>query len=183
MQPCSRRDFLSIGTGFIATCLAPPSGLAALLPDTGARSLSFYHTHTGEHLTVRYFSNNTYRPAAMQQVNTILRDHRTGDIETIDPQLIDALYQVKRHLKTDDPFHIISGYRSPKTNAMLRKRGAGVAKSSYHMQGRAIDVRLPGHTTASLRHACIDLHCGGVGYYPRSDFVHMDTGAVRNWNG
>jgi uncharacterized protein YcbK (DUF882 family) len=112
-----------------------------------------------------------------------LRDHRTGDMEAMDVRLMDLLYTVSQRLCSGATFHIISGYRSPQTNARLRKRSTGVAKFSYHMLGRAIDIRLPGCATRKLRQACLDLEIGGVGYYPRSDFVHVDTGAFRTWNG
>ena len=184
MGSCSRRNFIKkIGTGFLATCLVPASGWSALLPDSTRRSLSFYNTHTGERLGVCYFKNGAYCPGAMGQINHILRDHRTGDIEAMDARLMDLLYTVNLRLGSCSSFHIISGYRSPKTNALLRKNSTGVAKFSYHMLGRAIDIRLPGCDTRKLRQACLDLEFGGVGYYPRSDFVHVDTGAFRTWNG
>ncbi len=183
MGSCSRRAFLKIGTGLLATCLAPTTTWAALLPDITRRSLSLFNTHTGERIGVCYFENGAYCPAAMGKINHILRDHRTGTIETIDPRLMDLLFTVNQRLGSCSPFHIISGYRSPKTNARLRKQSTGVAKFSYHMLGRAIDIRLPGCDTRKLRQACQDLKIGGVGYYPRSDFVHVDTGDFRTWNG
>jgi uncharacterized protein YcbK (DUF882 family) len=183
MSQCSRRAFLKIGTGFLATCLLPSAGWSALAPDDTRRSLSFYNTHTGERLSVCYFKDGAYRPDAMARINHILRDHRTGDIKAIDPSLLDLLVGVHRQLGCSTPFHIISGYRSPKTNAQLRKQTTGVAKYSYHILGRAIDIRLPGCDTRQLRMVCLDLKKGGVGYYPRSDFVHLDTGAFRTWKG
>ena len=183
MSRCSRRRFLKIGTGFLATCFLPSMGWSAQSPDHARRSLSFYNTHTDERLSVCYYENGTYCSDAMDRINYILRDHRTGDIQTMDPNLLDLLVCVQRQLGCDTPFHIISGYRSPKTNAMLRKRTTGVAKYSYHMLGRAIDIRLPGCDTRKLRRTCLELREGGVGYYPRSDFVHLDTGDVRTWKG
>jgi uncharacterized protein YcbK (DUF882 family) len=183
MRACSRREFLAIGGGALATFLIPTWGQAAWQPDAGTRSLSFYHTHTGERLSVCYFRNGRYQSGAIERINSLLRDHRTGDIEPIDRRLIDDLYRVKQQLGSDAVFHVISGYRSPQTNSMLRKKSSGVAKFSYHMLGRAIDIRIPGCKTALVRDACIDLQCGGVGYYPRSDFVHLDTGAIRAWRG
>ena len=184
MGSCSRRHFIKkIGTGFLATCLVPATGWSALLPDSTRRALSFYNTHTGERLGVCYYKNGAYCPGAMGQINRILRDHRTGDIEDMDARLMDLLFTVSQRLGGCSPFHIISGYRSPQTNARLRKQSTGVAKFSYHMLGRAIDIRLPGCDTHKLRQACLDLKFGGVGYYPRSDFVHLDTGAFRTWNG
>ena len=183
MGCCSRRDFLTIGTGLLATCLGPATGWSALLPDRSRRSLSLFNTHTSERLGVCYFENGAYCPDAMKRINHILRDHRTGDLEAMDTRLMDLLFTVNQRLGTGSPFHIISGYRSPRTNARLRKQSSGVAKFSYHMLGRAIDIRLPGCDTHKLRQTCLDLKRGGVGYYPRSDFVHLDTGAFRTWNG
>jgi len=183
MSHCSRRDFMKIGTGLLASCFLPSAGWGSLLPDHTRRSLSFYNTHTGERLSVCYFKHGAYRPDAMAKINHILRDHRTGEIKAMDPALLDLLACVHRQLGCSTPFHIISGYRSPKTNAQLRKRTTGVAKFSYHMLGQAIDIRLPGCKTRQLRKVCMDLKEGGVGYYPRSDFVHIDTGAFRTWKG
>lgn len=183
MRSCSRRDFLKLGTGFLASCLVPATGWSALLPDNSHRSLAFFNTHTGERLSACYFNKGAYCPDALQQINHILRDHRTGDVESMDPLLMDLLFTVHRRLEAGSCFHIISGYRSPKTNSQLRKRSSGVAKFSFHMLGRAIDFRLPGYDTRKLRQVCLDLKLGGVGYYSRSDFVHVDTGAIRTWNG
>ncbi len=183
MTRYTRRDFLRIGSGFMAASLAPTCAWSALLPEHSRRSLAFYNTHTGERLNVCFYKDGLYCSDAMQQVNTILRDHRTGDVHAMDTRLIDLLYRVNQRLKPGAPFHIISGYRSPKTNNQLRKNSNGVAKFSFHMLGRAIDIRLPGCDTRKLRQACLDLKLGGVGYYARSDFVHVDTGAVRTWNG
>ncbi len=183
MGSCNRRDFLKRGAGFLTTCLVPATGWAALLPDNSRRSLSFFNTHTGERLAVCYFKNGAYCPDALQKINHVLRDHRSGDIEVMDPRLMDMLFTVNQRLGSCSSFHIISGYRSPKTNARLRKRSSGVAKFSYHTLGRAIDIRLPGCDTRQLRQACLNMQLGGVGYYPRSDFVHVDTGAFRTWNG
>ena len=183
MNHCSRRDFIKIGTGLLATCLLPSVAWPALSADISRRTLSFYNTHTGEELTTCYFKNGAYRPDALDRINYILRDHRTGDIKAMDPQLMDLLNSVSRQLECTAPFHILSGYRCPKTNNRLRKQTSGVAEFSYHIIGRAIDIRLPGCDTRQLRKACLDLRVGGVGYYPRSDFVHVDTGDFRIWNG
>ncbi|MGD8702106.1 MAG: DUF882 domain-containing protein [Desulfosarcina sp.] len=183
MSHCSRRDFIKIGSGLLSTCLLPSAGWSALSPDNSHRTLSFYNTHTREELVTCYFKNGAYCPDAMGRINHILRDHRTGDIKAIDPQLMDLLNSVIRELDCSGPFHILSGYRSPQTNDRLRKQKSGVAKSSYHVLGRAIDIRLPGCDTRHLRNACLDLKLGGVGYYPRYDFVHLDTGSYRIWNG
>jgi len=182
MSHYSRRDFIKIGTGFLSTCLLPSAGWSTLSPDNSRRTLSFYNTHTGEARSTCYYKNGTFRPDAMGRINCIFRDHCTGDIEAMDPQLMDLLNSVNRQLGCNAPFHILSAYRSPQTNDRLRKQRSGVANSSYHILGRAIDIRLPGCDTRQLRKACLDLKLGGVDYYPRSDFVHVDTGAFRTWN-
>ncbi len=183
MGHCSRRIFLKRSTVFIATCLVPLPATAALTPDPASRVLAFFNTHTGERLRITYYKNGAYHPNALQQIDHILRDHRTGDMVAMDPRLLDLLYGVKCRLAVDAPFHIISAYRSPQTNAMLRKQGSGVAKRSYHLLGRAIDIRLPGCDTRKLKRTCLALRGGGVGYYAKSDFVHVDTGEIRTWSG
>ena len=147
------------------------------------RELSFYDTHTGKRLEVVYWRDGDYDAAGLEQVNQFLSDFRTGDIVEIDPLLLDVIYDVRASLGSDATYQVISAYRSPKTNEMLRDRSAssGVAKKSQHLLGKAIDVRLEGVPTAELRDAAIRLQRGGVGYYEDSDFVHMDTGRVRRW--
>jgi uncharacterized protein YcbK (DUF882 family) len=145
------------------------------------RSLAFVNTHTGETLSCAYFAAGRYDPASLSRVNHFLRDFRTGDVHPIDPGVLDILFELRNRADRDDPFHVISGYRSPQTNALLRSRSSGVAAHSLHVEGRAIDVRLPGFPTRRLREIALDLRRGGVGYYPASDFVHVDTGRVRFW--
>ncbi|MBI2752112.1 MAG: DUF882 domain-containing protein [Betaproteobacteria bacterium] len=144
------------------------------------RALAFCHTHTGERLEIAYFARGEYQPAALSRVDRLLRDFRTGETHPIDPRLLDTLNALCA-VCGGGVFEIISGYRSVKTNAMLRQAAGGVAAHSLHLEGRAIDVRLTGFRTARLRDAAIALGRGGVGYYPGSDFVHLDTGRVRNW--
>jgi uncharacterized protein YcbK (DUF882 family) len=112
-----------------------------------------------------------------------MRDHRTGETKSIDPRLLDLLYAVKKRLGATQPFHIISGYRSPKTNAILRKNAGGVARKSLHIEGKAVDIRLPDAELSALRKVTMDLRGGGVGYYPKSDFIHVDLGLLRYWTG
>ena len=159
-----------------ATAL-PGFALASAAP----RGLRFYHTHTGEKLDVVYHENGDYLPDALDQVNYLLRDFRSEDVFPIDPALLDFLHAAQDRLGSAGRFEIISAYRSPKTNEMLRKRGGGVARRSQHMKGKAIDVRLSNIQTADLRQASLDIAHGGVGYYPNSNFVHLDTGRVRFW--
>ena len=145
-----------------------------------SRTVSFVHTHTGETLSCCYF-RGAYDSAALNDVNHFLRDFRTGDVHEIDPQLLDVLYELKVLANRDEPFEVISGYRSPATNNMLHERSNGVASRSLHMEGRAIDIRLAGFSTRKLRDLALSMQRGGVGYYQASDFVHVDTGRVRFW--
>jgi uncharacterized protein YcbK (DUF882 family) len=156
----------------------PVLGAATLLP---ARSLKFVHTHTGETLTAPYFEGGLYSNPCLNQVNYLLRDFRTGESHPIDPSLLDILYEVQTLANHDAPFEIISGYRSPKTNAMLHAHSNGVAEHSQHLLGKAIDVRLTGYSTRALSEHARSLSRGGVGFYAGSDFVHIDTGSVRFW--
>ncbi len=148
------------------------------------RILAFNHTHTRERVDLAYAINDQYVPDALKTLNRFMRDHYSGTVGQMDPQLFDLLHQVRQALGgTSLPaFEVISGYRCPETNNHLRNsRGGGVAKRSLHMEGKAIDVRLPGVPLAELRDAAISLEVGGVGYYPSEQFVHIDTGKVRRW--
>jgi len=139
--------------------------------------------HTNERVQSTYWADGDYLADGLAAINTVLRDHRTGETHPIDPHLLNMLHLL--HLKMDSrrEFHVISGYRSPQTNAQLNSKSSGVAKRSLHMQGMAIDIRLPGNALADLRNAALSLQTGGVGYYPGSDFIHIDTGHVRQWHG
>ncbi len=161
-----------------------PGATAVELNDaqaSDARMLSFYHTHTGKTLDVVYYENGDYAESGMGQINAFLLDFRTGDVAEMDPKLMDILYDVRAELGSDETYEVISAFRSPKTNEMLRSRSGGVARNSQHLLGNAIDVRLRGVDTAELRDTALALQRGGVGYYQKSDFVHMDTGRVRRW--
>ncbi len=179
----SRRRFCRhLGAGIAAAACTPlwPAKLAAAAP--GLRALSFQHTHTGESLAIPYVRDGLYVPEALARIDYVLRDHYDGSVHPIDRDLLDILYAVAVETGTRSPFRVISGYRSPATNEMLRKRGPGVSRNSLHMQGRAIDVRLDDADTASLRDAGLAVARGGVGYYRTADFVHFDTGRVRRWS-
>lgn len=184
----SRRAFLAtlavglpcLGVAQDAIASAPsasPAALSALTP----RELRFLHTHTGERLTVEYFQQGEYLPDALSTVNHFLRDFRTGEIHDIDAGLLDLLHTLTNLTGSSRPFQVISGFRSPKTNAMLRQHSEGVAAGSLHMVGQAIDIRLSDVPLPKLRSAALSAKRGGVGYYPASDFVHVDTGRVRFW--
>jgi uncharacterized protein YcbK (DUF882 family) len=145
------------------------------------RQLDFYHTHTGKSLSVVYHDGSHYIPAALEQINNYLSDFRNGAVHSIDPDTLDILFRLRAHFGGSGTFEIISGYRSPETNALLRAKGRDVAKRSLHMEGKAIDARLRGVDTTELRDTAINLQLGGVGYYKNSDFVHVDSGRVRTW--
>jgi uncharacterized protein YcbK (DUF882 family) len=172
----SRRHFLATLAAAVPSAVRP-SPLAA----AEARALRFAHTHTGERLTVEYFAGGSYLQDALATVNHFLRDFRTGEIHSIDTGLLDLLHGLSRLTGSARPFQIISGYRSPATNDMLRHQSEGVAAGSLHMQGQAVDIRLGDVPLPKLRRAALAVHRGGVGYYPSSDFVHVDTGRVRTW--
>ena len=147
----------------------------------GHRTLSFEHTHTGEKLKLTYFERGNYIENALHEINYLLRDFRTDEVHSIDTALLDQLFDLKQALGFNKPFHILSGYRSPFTNAQLRKHSRGVAEHSFHLQGRAIDIRVEGISSKTIRNAALAMAQGGVGYYPRNNFVHLDTGRYRTW--
>lgn len=174
----SRRAFTRSLVGAAGLLLLAPRRLRALpVP----RELSFVNLHTREELSLVYRDADGYRRDALAQLDVLLRDFRTEEVHPIDPGLFDLLSAVHARTGSRAPFQIISGYRSPATNEMLRSHSDGVAAGSMHVVGRAIDVRLPDVPTARLRDAGLALARGGVGYYRASDFVHLDTGRVRRW--
>lgn len=184
-----RRAFLGLGAVAAAGTLIPSKVQAATAVSSAAvkapqRSLSFFNTHTGERLKTTYCTGGCYVPDSLLELNHILRDFRLNEVKPIDPRVFDLLHELGGTLETDQPFHIISGYRSPQTNAMLRERGGaatGVASHSLHMVGQAIDIRVPGVKLEHLRDAAKSLKIGGVGFYPNLNFVHVDVGRVRYW--
>ena len=179
----SRRRFLRgvlMGVPAAVALGGPGRALASALED---RSLEFINTHTGETLKAAYFKAGSYCADTLREFDHLLRDHRSGEVAHMDRGLFDLLHQVATLSGKDARFEVISGYRSPATNAMLNARSSGVAKRSLHMDGRAIDVRLAGYRTDRVRDLALSLKAGGVGYYRKSDFVHLDTGRVRTWGG
>jgi len=150
---------------------------------TAPRIVAVRNLHTGERLEACYWENGRLVPDACAALEKVLRDHRTGEVHKIDAGLYDILTAMAAKLEKRPSFEIISGYRSPRTNAALNAASSGVATRSLHMDGKALDVRLPGAQLAHLQKAALGLKRGGVGYYPRSNFVHVDTGRVRQWSG
>lgn len=181
-HPLNRRSFVKLGLLAAAAVVAPPAPLAFGKGASAAeKSLAFYNTHTGEKLNTVYWAEGHYLSQSLREINYILRDARTDQIHDIDPGLLDLLFVIHKAIDAPQSFHVISGYRSPETNAYLRAHSRGVAQHSLHLVGRAIDIRCPGRELRAVRKAAIALRGGGVGYYPKSDFVHIDTGRVRYW--
>lgn len=175
----NRRIFLGAA---LAAATTPAFARSQRRSPDQPRVLSFHHLHTNERLTLPYRQGDHYQRRSLERLNHFFRDFRTGDITAIDPRLYDTLFDIKQALGHDDAvFEILSGYRSPKTNAMLMRTSRAVAQRSLHMTGKAIDVRLGDIPTRSIRDVAVRLSRGGVGYYSRSDFVHLDTGNVRQW--
>jgi uncharacterized protein YcbK (DUF882 family) len=176
--PIPRRRFIGLA---LAATLAPRA--LAAEDDDGDRRLSFFNTHTSESVDVVYWSRGKYVEPALKAIDTVLRDHRTGEIASMDKDLLDLLFALRSALEARQPFHVISGFRSKQSNEYLRGLSArsGVAKDSQHTKAKAVDVRVPGHDLARVRDAALDLRLGGVGFYPVSGFVHLDVARVRSW--
>lgn len=163
-----------------ALCAIPKKAKAAKAGQS--KALHFLNLHTGEKMDVSYFAKGRYSPAALKDISYLFRDHRTGAIKTIDPHLLDYLYGISVKLQTrSSPFHIISGYRTPETNAILCRESGNVAKNSLHIQGKAVDIRLPDRKISAVRRVAVSLKKGGVGYYPSENFIHVDVGDIRCW--
>lgn len=175
----NRRRFLRWGLAAAAVALPVPAWAATLA--TTKRRLSFVNLHTDETLTALYWSNGSYQHNAVQDINYLLRDFRTGDVYPIDLRLLDLLYTLQHKVRSRSPFQVISGYRSPATNAKLAALSDGVARRSYHTKGMAIDIALADRRLPTLHQAALALRAGGVGFYPKPGFVHVDVGPVRTW--
>jgi uncharacterized protein YcbK (DUF882 family) len=174
----NRRRFIADCAFIAGIALMSPLSVLAMGEN---RTLAFRHTHTGESERLTYWRDGSYLTENLQLLDNLLRDHRTDESIPMDRALLDKLYQLQRIVGGCGEFEIISAYRSPKTNRMLRSKSSGVAKRSLHMQGRAIDIRLPGCDLKQLRDSALALKAGGVGYYPKSNFIHLDTGQFRYW--
>jgi uncharacterized protein YcbK (DUF882 family) len=194
----SRRSFMKFGAAAATLMMTPRLVSAGISPDSsqvapaGAapdsipdaapeKMLSFYNTRTGEEWNRVYWCQGDYVPEALEEINYLLRDHRTNEVREIDPRLLDLLYDLNEKLNSRGPFLVVSGYRSPETNALLRRRSRRIARNSLHMEGMAVDMRLPDRSIRQLARVALSLKSGGVGYYPRRHFVHVDTGKVRRW--
>jgi uncharacterized protein YcbK (DUF882 family) len=180
----ARRDFMKMGLLALGAMAARDVSAASRRPrPMGERRIAFYNTHTSEAIDAVYWSEGAYVPEGLRLIDRVLRDHRTGSVQPMDRRLLDLLFQLRTSLGTTKPFHIISGFRSPESNAYLRglSLASGVAKQSQHMLGRAIDIRVPGVALEQLRATALAMKKGGVGFYPKSNFVHVDVGRVRRW--
>jgi uncharacterized protein YcbK (DUF882 family) len=186
----TRRLLVKAGLLGAATAAVPIRARAAqwaiepanlILRPSTTRALSFYNVHTGETLKTVYFENGVYLPDALREVNYFFRDFRANLVKAIDPGLLDLLHRIHRTLDTSQPFNLISGYRSPATNAWLAGQSEGVARHSLHMYGMASDISVQGRSLALVQIVALAMRGGGVGYYPRSGFVHVDIGRVRRW--
>ncbi len=176
----ARRRFLQLGLTVMACSVATPA--MAMMPRIkGVKELAFHNLHTDERLHVAYWKDGTYSRPALSRVNQILRDYRSGEVCAMHPNLMDLLHDLQARLGNTNSFEIISGYRSPRTNAMMASYSDGVAKHSYHTKGMAVDIRLPGTPLAKIHNVALAMRRGGVGYYPDSQFVHVDVGPVRRW--
>lgn len=176
----TRRRFIQLGLSTLACTVAMPA-LASFPRIKGDKSLAFHNLHTDERLSIVYWQNGEYVPNAHARINHILRDHYSGDVYPIDMHLIDLLYDLQTRLHNDRPIEVISGYRSPRTNLELASISTGVAKNSYHTKGMAIDIRMSGVPLPVLHNTALEMRRGGVGYYPDSQFVHVDVGPRRFW--
>lgn len=177
-----RRDVLKMGlAAAIGSCVPLISAKSAYASNYGSWRVAFQHSHTGESFSGVYRVGDKYLPEAFERLSYVMRDFRTGESFPMDPHLLDIVSTIQKKTNTSKTLHVLSGYRSPTTNAMLRKASTGVAKNSMHMYGQAADIRMPGYSTATLRSIAKSLRAGGVGYYPRSNFVHVDTGDIRSW--
>lgn len=176
-----RRAFLGLGLVGAAALTFMPRAVMASAGAVNGRTLGFFNTHTNEILKATFWHDGVYDKGAIRDINQILRDHRSGEVYAMDLQLLDFLVDLHRRTGSGKPFEIISGYRSPQSNATLASASSGVAKKSLHMQGKAIDIRLRDVKLKTLRETAIAMKAGGVGFYPKSDFLHVDTGRVRYW--
>jgi len=174
-----RRDILGYAGAAAAALIAAPAIAMPRAPSK--RALAFYNLHTGESLNLVYWADGSYLSDATQRIEYLLRDFRNDKVHAIDPKLLDLLTDLRGRLNTTAAFEVISGYRSPETNAMLHRASEGVATNSLHLEGRAIDLRVPDRALAAVHRVALEMQAGGVGYYPRSDFVHVDVGRVRRW--
>jgi uncharacterized protein YcbK (DUF882 family) len=175
----TRRGFLQLGMSGLVCAVATPAIAVPRMRDM--REIAFHNLHTDEKLRITYWKQGRYSRNAMDKINHILRDHYSGEVFPMSPRLIDMLYDLQARLHQDGPIEVISAYRSPQTNMMLASYSDGVAKHSYHTRGMAIDIRMQNAPLPKLYKTALNMRRGGVGYYPDSEFVHVDVGPLRRW--
>jgi len=181
-QPYSRRTFLKITLTTLAALQFPLDAFAQHTDITGTeRRLHFYNIHTGECFHDIYWCEGNYVEENVAAIDRLFRDYRTGEIRTIDRELLDLLFSIHHDTPSREPMQIVSGYRSRKTNEYLIRKGRTSAHNSFHIKGKAVDINLPDIRLSLLRRKAVDLKVGGVGYYPRHRFIHVDTGPIRYW--
>jgi uncharacterized protein YcbK (DUF882 family) len=176
-----RRAFFKLALVVAGSLCLSPAARAAVEAGRYERRLAFYNLHTGESFGSPYWVEGHYVRESLAEIDYVLRDFRTNQVKPISPPLLDLLFALGETLGASEPFNVISGYRSAATNAMLAAHGSGVARHSLHMTGEAIDIRVLGRDLRMVRAAAVALRGGGVGYYPKSDFIHVDIGRVRTW--
>ena len=181
LNSIDRRDILKLGLAGTLASVVPLTLSSEAHAARNTWRVAFRHAHTGESFNGVYRVGDRYLPEAFERLNYVLRDFRTGEVFPMDPRVLDIMAIIQRKANQREPVEVLSGYRSPKTNAGLRRNTSGVAKNSFHMYGQAIDMHIKGYRTSSLRNIAMDLRAGGVGYYPKSDFIHIDTGTIRSW--
>lgn len=180
-KPLSRRNFLRRTASLALGSLMIPSTQAVASLLSQERTLRLHNVHTDEELTLRLSPQQEYDRETRLRFSSLLRDHHADEVREMDPALIDILFALSAVTQSTGSFKILSGYRSPETNDWLRSHHRGVAEHSMHIEGKAIDIRMEDVSTRQIRAAGLALGMGGVGYYPRSNFVHLDTGSIRTW--
>jgi uncharacterized protein YcbK (DUF882 family) len=180
---CSRRSMLKAGAALASALIFPPLAHASVNPafKNPTRSIALVNPHTGDTLKTVYWEKGIYHPEPLKDIAYMMRDIHSQDMSPIDPRLVDILYMLQNSLRTKSPFEVVCGYRTPRNNAYIYKHERGVARNSYHMYGRAVDIRMKDRSAGVIQRAAWALQQGGVGYYPKAGFVHIDTGGVRRW--
>src|SRR5215470_9418036 len=175
-----RRDLLKVAA-FAGALVLPMPALARIGPTSSEKTLKLHNLHTDESVEATYWADGAYVPEAFPEIDRILRDRHTGAVKPTDPELVELLYRIQTRLGNRESLEVLCGYRTPRTNAMLLSEGLTPAKHSYHLYGKAVDFRVPGRDIRQVRKVAIALQAGGVGYYPRTQFIHVDVGPVRHW--
>lgn len=177
----NRRDFLRQAGCLGAASIAGLPATRAMASVTEDKTLRLYNIHTGEYLTTTFWADGQYQDGEIQALDLLLRDHRANQAMAMQRELYEKMYHLQELFNSREPLYVVSGYRAPATNQGLRQASDGVAENSLHMQGRAVDLRIPGVSHRDLHQAALAMRSGGVGYYPRSGYIHIDTGRVRSW--